>query len=269
MRFIAPLAILSVSVAGSSASSASGASEAAQGTGSRSHTDNESARVQAEEARARDSRIKGTGEDRAHAEAAAATEASKRRADDDERRVQGALALVNNHRELVPYGRILPPNRERQAGAEKLQARALPNRISSPADGPRPAQSAEDARIQRDATEELVVSVNGLDRWGSLTLLDLWVVAEAAAEQQRVAADKERVAAEQAAVEKAAQRVKMGVAALGTVALATGAVYGYKNIRAGDKKCRDQAEEERSYWCKFVVGANNLGRSVTKFFSRG
>jgi hypothetical protein len=25
-----------------------------------------------------------------------------------------------------------------------------------------------------------------------------------------------------------------------------------------DKKCRDQAEEERGIWCRFVVGANNV-----------
>ncbi len=51
------------------------------------------------------------------------------------------------------------------------------------------------------------------------------------------------------------RRIAHAVAAGAVVA---GLAFGVKNIRAGDKKCRDQAEEERSYWCKFVVGANNV-----------
>jgi len=156
----------------------------------------------------------------------------------------------NTHRELVLYGPPVPPsNSNGQAEAEGLQKRALEflrSEILYPVENRQPLRPEE----EEEAAGARQKTPNG----------------DNVTPPRR---DNVPPVAAQEAAAKWSKGMKVGGGVALVAGLATGAVYSVKNIRAGDNKCREQTEEERSYWCKFVVDANNFGRSATKFFSRG
>ncbi len=164
----------------------------------------------------------------------------------------------NTHRELVLYVPPVPPsNSNDQAEAERLQRRAfefLRSKILYPVENRqplRPAGAAGAAHIRPKTPNGDNVTPPRRDN---------------VTPPRR---DNVPPVAAQEATAKWSKGMKVGGGVALVAGLATGAVYSVKNIRAGDNKCREQTEEERSYWCKFVVNANNFGRSATKFFSRG